>query len=77
MLLICRVVHNRIELCGQIQMDKNQELVNAVLKSANRGQESDDRKRLTCAEAFELAKNFETEIIDVGRILQSEQHKDL
>ena len=55
-------------------MNKNQELVNAVLKSANRGQESDDRKRLTRAEAFELAKNFETEIIDVGRILQSEQH---
>jgi len=66
--LICRVVHNRIELCGQIQMDKNQELVNAVLESANRGQESDDRKRLTCAEAFELAKNFETEIIEIGRI---------
>jgi hypothetical protein len=58
-------------------VDKNQELVNAVLESANRRQESDDRKRLMCAEAFELAKNFETEIIDVGRILQSEQHKNL
>jgi hypothetical protein len=58
-------------------VDKNQELVNAVLESANRRQESDNRKRLTCAEAFELAKNFETEIIDVGRILQSEQHKNL
>jgi len=58
-------------------MDKNQELVNAVLKSAKSGQQSDDRKRLACTEAFELAKNFETEIIDVGRILQSEQHKNL
>jgi len=49
-------------------MDKNQELVNAVLKSANSRQQSDDRKRLTCAEAFELAKNFKTEIIEIGRI---------
>ena len=49
-------------------MDKNKELVNAVLKSANSGLKPDDRKRLTCTEAFELAKNFETEIIEIGRI---------
>jgi len=48
--------------------NKNQELVNAVLKSANSSQQSDDRKRITCAEAFELAKKYETEIIEIGRI---------
>ena len=49
-------------------MDKKEELVNAVLKSVNSGQQSDDEKRLTCAEAFELAKKFEMEIIEIGRI---------
>ena len=54
-------------------MNKNQELLNAVLKSANSAPGSDDIKRLTCAEAFELAKNFETEITEIGRICN--QHK--
>jgi len=49
-------------------MNKNQELHNAILKSTGSRQQSDDRKRLTCAEAFELARNFETEIIEIGRI---------
>ena len=49
-------------------MNKKQELTNAVLKSAGSGQQSDDRKMLTCAEAFELAKKFEMEIIEIGRI---------
>ena len=49
-------------------MDKKEELVDAVLKSANSAQESQGRKKLTCAEAFELAKEFETEIIEIGRI---------
>jgi hypothetical protein len=49
-------------------MDKKQDVVDAVLKSANDGQTSDGRKKLTCAEAFELAKEFETEIIEIGRI---------
>ncbi len=49
-------------------MNKNQELFNAVLKSANGRPGSDDIKRLTCSEAFELAKNFEMEIIEIGRI---------
>ena len=31
---ICRVVHNRIELHGQGKMDKNEQLIDAVLKSA-------------------------------------------
>ncbi len=49
-------------------MNKNQELLNAILKSTNGREGSDDIKRLTCAEAFELAKKFEVEIIDIGRI---------
>ena len=49
-------------------MNKNQELLNAILKSTNGREGPDDIKRLTCAEAFELAKNFETEIIEIGRI---------
>ncbi|HUU19698.1 MAG TPA: hypothetical protein VMW72_21285 [Sedimentisphaerales bacterium] len=51
-------------------MNKNQELLNAILKFANGRAGSDDmgKKRLTCAEAFELAKNFETEIIEIGHI---------
>ena len=49
-------------------MDKKEELVNAVLKSVKSGQQSDDQKRLMCAEAFELAKIFEMDIIEIGRI---------
>jgi len=68
LLSICRVVHNRTEFCGEAQMNKNQELLNAIVKSPNGKPGSDDIKRLTCAEAFELAKNFETEIIEIGHI---------
>ena len=46
-------------------MGKKEELINAVLK---RAQESDGKKKLTCAEAFELSQKFETEIIEIGRI---------
>lgn len=46
-------------------MGKGQDLTNAVLE---RVQELDERKRLTCAEAFELAQEFETEVIEIGRI---------
>jgi len=49
-------------------MDKKEELINAVLESANSGQPSDDKKRLTCTKAFELAEKFEMEIIEIGRI---------
>ncbi|MHC4487896.1 MAG: hypothetical protein ACYS9C_16620 [Planctomycetota bacterium] len=49
-------------------MDKKQDIVNAVLKSANDEQASDGRKKLTCAEAFRLSKEFEAEIIEIGRI---------
>ena len=64
-------------------MDKKEELVNAVLESATSGQESDDnpedsaasrpqadlrRERLTCAQAFELAIQFNAEVIEIGHI---------
>jgi len=49
-------------------MNKNQELLNAILKSAKGRPGSGEIKRLTCAEAFELAKNFKAEIIEIGRI---------
>ena len=46
-------------------MDEGQELINAVLE---RAQVSGGSKKLTCSEAFELAQEFETEIIEIGRI---------
>jgi len=49
-------------------MGKKEKLIDAVLKSANDEQGSDGRKRLSCAEAFKLAKKFRTEIIEIGRI---------
>jgi len=49
-------------------MDKKEELLNAILKFANNGQAPEDKKRLTCAEAFELAKKYDVEIIEIGRI---------
>lgn len=50
-------------------MDNNKaQLLDAIMKSADARQEPDGRKKLTCAEAFELARRFEIEIIEVGRI---------
>jgi len=49
-------------------MGKNEQLVDAVLKSAKQSEDSDDRKQLTCAEAFKLAKEYEVKIIEIGRI---------
>ena len=49
-------------------MDKKEELLNAILKFASNGQSSEDKKRLTCAEAFELAQKYDVEIIEIGRI---------
>lgn len=49
-------------------MDKNERLVDAVLKSAKTSGGPDDRKHLTCAEAFKLAKEHEAEIIEIGKI---------
>ncbi len=49
-------------------MSKEEELINAVLESASGGQEIDGRKKLACAEAFELAQKFEVKVIEIGRI---------
>ena len=49
-------------------MDKKEQLVDAVLKAAGRGQDSDNRKMLSCAEAFELARQFDTDVIEIGGI---------
>ena len=49
-------------------MDKNEQLVDAVLKSAKNCGESNDRKQLTCAEAFKLARQYEAKIIEIGNI---------
>jgi len=46
-------------------MDKAEELIKAVLE---RAEEIDGRKKLACAEAFELAQEFEVEVIEIGRI---------
>jgi len=46
-------------------MGKEGDLINAVLE---RAQETNGRKKLACAEAFELAKEFEVEVIEIGRI---------
>lgn len=46
-------------------MCKENKLFNAVLERAD---EVDGRKKLTCAEAFELAHEFGAPVIEVGRI---------
>ncbi len=51
-------------------MGKEEDITKALLK---RVQEVDGRKKLQCAEAFELAQQFETGIIEIGRICN--QHK--
>ena len=49
-------------------MDKKEQLVEAVLGSADGGKEPARRERLTCAEAFELAEKFDVGVAEVGRI---------
>lgn len=46
-------------------MGEEKDLAKAVLE---RAQESDGKRWLTCAEAFELAREFQAEIIEIGRI---------
>jgi len=49
----------------KFKMGKKEELINAVV---GRAKEIDGIKKLACAEAFELAQEFEAEIIEIGRI---------
>jgi len=53
-------------------MSKEEELINAVLE---RAEEIDGKKKLACADAFELAKEFETEVIEIGRICNRQNIK--
>lgn len=46
-------------------MSENKDLVDAVLK---RVQEADGKKKLPCAQAFELAREFKVAPIEIGRI---------
>ncbi len=47
---------------------KKEQLVKAIMKSADSGQQPDGRRRLACSEAFELARRFGVEVTEVGRI---------
>ena len=53
-------------------MSKEQELVSAV---GSRATETDCKKKLTCAEAFEIAQEFGVEIIEVGRVCNRQKIK--
>lgn len=53
-------------------MDKDEDLINAVL---NRAQDVDGKKKLLCTQAFQIAKEFETEIIRIGRICNQQNIK--
>jgi len=44
---------------------EKEDLISAVLKKVKL---IDGRKKLTCAEAFELARQFKVGIIEIGRI---------
>ena len=46
-------------------MGKDEDLINAVLE---RAQEQDGRRKLACAEVFELAEEFEVAVMEVGHI---------
>ena len=61
-------MHNHIELHGQGKMDKNEQLIDAVLKTAKGEARPDGRGQLTCAQAFELVKKYDVKIVEIGRI---------
>jgi hypothetical protein len=46
-------------------MSKKEDLINAVVE---RAQEVDGTKKLSCGQAFELAREFEAETIKIGNI---------
>ena len=53
-------------------MDKDKELIDAVLA---RVQEADGKKKLPCAQAFQIAKEFNAAIIEVGQICNQQDIK--
>ena len=53
-------------------MDKDEDLINTVL---DRVKDMDGKKKLPCAQAFQIATEFETEIIRIGRICNQQNIK--
>lgn len=53
-------------------MCKSDDLINAVLE---RAQDSDGKKKLTCAEAFELSQKFDVGPAEIGRICNQQNIK--
>jgi hypothetical protein len=53
-------------------MEKSEELIKAVLE---RAKETDGIKKLACAEAFKLAKEFQVGVIEIGRICNQQKIK--
>ena len=49
-------------------MNNKDELLNAILNLASNGQTSDEKKKISCVEAFKIARKYKTEIIEIGRI---------
>ena len=53
-------------------MCKSDDLINTVIEQA---QEVDGRKKLACAQAFELANEFQVEVIEIGLICNRQKIK--
>jgi hypothetical protein len=53
-------------------MGKQQDLINAVCE---RAEELHGSKKLACRQAFELAREFNTEVIEIGRICNQQNIK--
>lgn len=49
-------------------MNTNNQLLDAVLASADKAQDGNGKRTLTCAAAFKLAREFEAQIAEIGRI---------
>jgi len=51
-------------------MDKKEQLVDAVLRSSDA-----DPKKISCAKAFGLAKKYEVNVAEIGRICNNNNVK--
>ncbi|UCF15147.1 MAG: hypothetical protein JSW59_17195 [Phycisphaerales bacterium] len=51
-------------------MDRKEQLVDAVLRSSEGG-----RKKLSCAEAFDLARKCDARVAEIGRICNDNKVK--
>ncbi|HLB72470.1 MAG TPA: hypothetical protein VJJ98_00475 [Sedimentisphaerales bacterium] len=46
----------------------DEDLLKAVLSRAYESDESDGKRRLNCAQAFELAKELKVDVSEIGRV---------